>query len=184
MCDVACRSLTKISFLYLRGGMNEWVYFLLGSNEGKRERFLREALTALTHAVGIGQPLTSSIYETAAWGLEDQPSFLNVAVGMATDASPQAILQAIRNIEKGFGRQRKVVWGQRTLDIDILLYGDLVIQTPELHIPHPRLPERRFALAPLAEIASDLIHPVYRKTIRELLEACTDPLPVHQLCKL
>src|ERR1043165_7420513 len=158
--------------------MGEWAYFLLGSNEGYREGFLRQALDALAADVACGPVLVSSIYETAAWGLEDQPSFLNLAVGIETALTPEGILQVIRDVEGSLGRQRRVVWGQRTLDVDILLYGDRIIQTPDLHVPHPRLPERRFALAPLADIAGEVLHPVLHKTIAQLLEECPDLLPV------
>jgi 2-amino-4-hydroxy-6-hydroxymethyldihydropteridine diphosphokinase len=161
--------------------MGEWVYFLLGSNEGDREAFLKAALDALLQSVAAGRPLISSVYETAAWGLEDQPSFLNMAVGMQTRLAPHEVLQITREIEARLGRQRKVVWGQRTLDIDILLFGERIIHTQELHIPHPRLSERRFALTPFAEIAADRPHPVLHKTIRELLLDCRDPLPVHKV---
>jgi 2-amino-4-hydroxy-6-hydroxymethyldihydropteridine diphosphokinase len=158
--------------------MEERVYLLLGSNEGDREGFLQEALSDLERRVADGPVSVSGMYETAAWGLEDQPSFLNMAVGMHTTMSPQAILSVIRDIEARLGRQRVVVWGQRTLDIDVLLYGNQIIQTEELHIPHPRLAERRFALAPLAEIASGLVHPVTGLTIQQMLDTCNDPLPV------
>ena len=158
--------------------MEEQVYLLLGSNEGDREGFLQEALDELETRVANGPMSVSGIYETAAWGLEEQPSFLNMAVGMDTSLSPQEILSVIRDVEGRLGRQRVVVWGQRTLDIDVLLYGDEIMETEELHIPHPRLGERRFALAPLAEIASGVIHPVTGQTIQQMLEACSDPLPV------
>jgi 2-amino-4-hydroxy-6-hydroxymethyldihydropteridine diphosphokinase len=158
--------------------MDEQVYLLLGSNEGDREMFLKEALDELQRRIASGPVNVSGIYETAAWGLEEQPSFLNMAVGMPTHLSPQEILAVIRDIEARLGRQRVVVWGQRTLDVDVLLYGNEIVQTDDLHIPHPRLGERRFALAPLAEIAPKLFHPVTGQTIQQMYEACSDPLPV------
>jgi 2-amino-4-hydroxy-6-hydroxymethyldihydropteridine diphosphokinase len=158
--------------------MGEQVYLLLGSNEGDREGFLQEALGELERRVASGPMSVSGIYETAAWGMEEQPSFLNMAVGMRTALIPHEILSVIRDVEARLGRQRVVVWGQRTLDVDVLLYGDEIIQTEELHIPHPRLGERRFALAPLAEIASGVVHPITGQTIQQMLDACPDLLPV------
>lgn len=119
----------------------------------------------------------SSLYETAAWGLEEQPDFLNMAICIETALSPQELLVAIQQVELNLGRQRTLKWGQRTLDIDILFYNRDVINDPQLTIPHPLLQERRFALTPLADIAPAFIHPILNKTIAQLLEDCTDPLP-------
>lgn len=164
--------------------MSERLYFLLGSNVGAREDYLLKALAALGK-LSIDSSLNSShVYETAAWGLEVQAPFLNMAVALDTLLLPEQILTEIRSIEARFGRQRDVLWGPRTLDVDVLLFGKKIIRTPELHVPHPRLPERRFALAPLAEIAPALVHPELEKTIAELLRECPDPLEVTQLRKL
>jgi 2-amino-4-hydroxy-6-hydroxymethyldihydropteridine diphosphokinase len=168
----------KNTLLYLRGAMKERVYLLLGSNEGDRLEFLQGALDGIKKHIASGPLSVSAIYETAAWGLEEQPTFLNIAVGFDTDISSDALLQSIRTIESHYGRQREVVWGQRTLDIDVLFYGNHIIQSPELSVPHPRLQDRRFALAPLAEIAGSFVHPQFSKTVTELLEECPDPLPV------
>ena len=158
--------------------MKEQVYLLLGSNEGDRIHFLNSALNSIKEQITVGPVQVSAFYETAAWGLEDQPSFLNIAVGLHTSLSPEELLRATRSIEMSYGRQRELVWGQRTLDVDILFYGTHIIASSELHIPHPRLQDRRFALAPLAEIAGSFVHPVLDKSVEELLADCTDPLPV------
>jgi 2-amino-4-hydroxy-6-hydroxymethyldihydropteridine diphosphokinase len=161
--------------------MSERVYFLLGSNVGEREHYLWEARASLEKLAVNGAIASSQVYETAAWGLTEQPSFLNMAVGIDTLLSPEEILREIRDAEACFGRQRERLWGPRTLDVDVLFFGDKIIRTPELHVPHPRLPDRRFALAPLAEIAAGLVHPEFGATIGELLASCADPLQVTSL---
>jgi 2-amino-4-hydroxy-6-hydroxymethyldihydropteridine diphosphokinase len=158
--------------------MNE-AYLSLGSNEGDRIAWLQKALELLAATCGEIVKI-SSIYETAAWGLGAQPDFLNMAVLINTDKSPEELLQEIHNIETALGRQRNIKWGPRTLDIDILLYNHDIIQTPELKVPHPFLHERRFTLVPLVEIAPRYIHPQLHQTVSELLAACPDQLEVHK----
>ena len=158
--------------------MGNTIYLLLGSNEGDRLRQLNSAVYYLTLHLARGPVIRSAVYETAAWGIEDQPSFLNLAIRMNTAHPPEDVLTAVHQIEQSFGRQRTVQWGQRTLDIDILFYGDEIIRQPKLIIPHPEIQARRFALAPMAEIAPELMHPVLKQTMAELLLQCTDPLPV------
>lgn len=153
------------------------VYLLLGSNEGDREQWLQQAVEQLGVTGNIS--IQSAIYQTAAWGIEDQPAFLNMALCLQTELPPLELLQKIHHIEQTLGRQRTLKWGQRTLDIDILFYGDALIDLPELKIPHPYLQERRFALVPLKEIAPDFLHPGLNKTVSRLLEECPDKLEVN-----
>ena len=152
-------------------------FLLLGSNLGNREHFLNEASVQLSNHVGR-ITRKSAIYETAAWGLEDQAAFLNQVLQISTILSPENILTQIHKIEKELGRERIIKWGARVIDIDILYYDDLVVKSPGLVIPHPHLQERRFTLMPLAEIAPTYVHPVFRKTNQALLEECPDNLPV------
>lgn len=157
--------------------MKHTVFLALGGNLGNREQLLSSALSALQITVGALQR-QSSIYETAAWGHTTQPNFLNQVVCLTTDLSPMEVLLAIQQIESSLGRVRQEHWGARTMDIDILLYDDLVMQTPLLNIPHPYMAQRRFVLAPLAEIANDYLHPQLQKNIADLLSECEDALLV------
>jgi 2-amino-4-hydroxy-6-hydroxymethyldihydropteridine diphosphokinase len=149
------------------------VYLLLGSNIGNREAYLAKACELIGQQAGAVIK-TSKLYETAAWGKTDQAPFLNQAIAVQTGLAPPALLSALKEIERQTGRTQTEKWGPRVIDIDILLYGRQVIQEPELQIPHPYLPVRRFALAPLAEIASKIVHPVLKKTIQALLDECPD----------
>ena len=149
------------------------VYLLLGTNEGKRENNLRRAIALLEEKFGVLRK-KSSVYETEAWGLKEQAVFLNQAVCIQTSLSASDLLVELKAIEKEAGRTPTVKWGPRVIDIDILFYGTAIINLPELKVPHPYLHQRRFTLVPLQEIAADFIHPVFNKTVEELLSACED----------
>jgi 2-amino-4-hydroxy-6-hydroxymethyldihydropteridine diphosphokinase len=146
------------------------VYLGLGSNIGDREALLQSALDELNRP-DLRLRRASSLYETEPIGLRDQPWFLNLAAEFETDLFPRQLLHRIQRIEKELGRKRVVVNGPRSIDIDILLYGGFIVTTDELEIPHPRYRERRFTLAPLAELRPDLRDPVTSKTMSELLAA-------------
>ncbi|MET4076282.1 2-amino-4-hydroxy-6-hydroxymethyldihydropteridine diphosphokinase [Hymenobacter sp. UYCo722] len=152
-------------------------YLLLGSNLGNRAALLAAARQQLAATAG-DVVAVSGIYETAAWGREDQPAFLNQALAVRTSLRPEALLAACQAAEQHAGRQRLEHWGSRTLDVDVLLFGAEIVDTPTLVVPHPRLPARRFALVPLAEIAGALPHPQLHETIETLLLRCSDSLPV------
>jgi len=143
-------------------------YLGLGSNVGDREAMLQAAIERL-QAPDLRVKKISSVYETAPRDFRAQPPFLNLALETECDLFPLKLLSRIDKIERELGRQREVPKGPRSIDIDILLYGNSVVHTARLEIPHPRLFERRFALEPLAEIAPDVRHPQLRRTIRELL---------------
>jgi len=144
-------------------------YIGLGSNLGNRLAFLRGGRDALAGKPGIELVQAAGVYETeAVGGPPDNPMFLNTVLQVATTLDPHQLLEACLSVEDEFGRSRPVRWAPRTLDIDILFYDDLVLCEEALTIPHPRLQERAFVLAPLLEIAPDFKHPLLDQTISEL----------------
>ncbi len=144
------------------------VYIGIGSNLGNREVNCKKALEQIRQR-GMTIRKESSRYETEPWGVHDQPHFLNMAVEIETELGPEELLRALKGIETAMGRSKTFKWGPRIIDLDILLFGDLVLDGEELKIPHPFMHERDFVLKPLAEIAPGVKHPVLRKSIKELL---------------
>lgn len=146
---------------------------LLGANLGDRVNTLQRAADLMAERVG---PVVrrSGLYETAPWGVTDQPSFLNQVLAVETGLEPAALLAQSQAIEEELGRIRHEKWGARVIDIDILYYDQLILRTETLTIPHPYLHQRRFTLVPLAEISPDFVHPVLKKTTLELLGEVSD----------
>jgi len=158
--------------------MNE-VFLLTGGNIGNRLNYLLEAKEKIKKRCGrILQE--SSVYETAAWGNEKQEAFLNQVLKIESSLHPEKLLHTILQIEKYLGRKRELKYGPRTIDIDILFFDDDIINQHGLKIPHPQIQNRRFVLIPLSEIAGNKIHPVFNKTISQLLAECPDPLAVNK----
>lgn len=154
------------------------VYLLTGGNIGDRLLNLQTAIDFIQKQVG--QVLKQSlIYETAAWGLTEQPSFLNQVLSVQSQLEPEDLLTTILLIEQQLGRTRHIRMGPRTIDIDILFYNSQVISTSRLTVPHPEIATRRFVLTPLNEIAPAFVHPVLGKTVEQLLQDCPDELPVN-----
>ena len=145
-------------------------YIGLGSNLGDRRQQLEAALAAM-QAAGLAVETVSAFIETEPYGVTDQPPFLNGVCSIRTALAPLALLQLLLSIEKQLGRVRTLHWGPRVIDLDLLLYDDVVMNEPDLTLPHPDMQNRLFVLQPLAEIAPAVVHPRLRKTISELLDA-------------
>ncbi len=156
------------------------VFLLLGSNLGDRPQVLEAAREAIGEQAGsiVSQ---SAVYETAPWGITDQPAFLNQVIEISTTLLPEDLLRIILNIEHDLGRVRYERWGARVIDIDILYFGQTVMDSARLTLPHPRIQDRRFVLAPLAEIAPGFLHPLLQKTSSKLLEECPDTSAVSKI---
>ena len=142
-------------------------YVALGSNLGDKEANLRRALELLIER-GVEIVKTSTFISTEPYGVTDQPTFLNGVCEVRTSLEPLALLHTLLEIEQEMGRVRLRHWGERNIDLDLLLYEDVVIDTPELKLPHPDMQNRDFVLLPLAEIAPELVHPILQKSIEEL----------------
>lgn len=155
-------------------------YLLIGGNMGNRLSNLQQARELIEKECGQINA-QSSIYQTAAWGLTDQPDFLNQVLVVTTLLTPEALMQQLLSIEERMGRKRTIKLGPRIIDLDILLIDSLIIYSTLLTIPHPALPKRKFALLPLVEVAPQLMHPLERKTIAQLLIECPDELAVQKI---
>jgi 2-amino-4-hydroxy-6-hydroxymethyldihydropteridine diphosphokinase len=146
------------------------VYLALGSNLGDRHENLKQAVASLTPQMDV--KAKSHIYETPPWGYEDQPRFLNQALKTQTYLQPEQLLKHIKRLEVALGRKATFPNGPRVIDIDILMYDELVLNTSILTLPHPHMHERGFVLLPMMDIAPDLVHPLSGKSVREMLVAC------------
>lgn len=160
-------------------------YLLLGSNQGDKLAILRMAAEYL-QKLSTMPMLVSSFYESEPWGFDAEEWFVNQAVRIETDLSPEDLLKSVLNIEKDLGRVRSgnkkdSRYSSRTIDIDILLYGELITDTDTLTVPHPKMHLRRFVLMPLLEIAPNLIHPVLNKGLETLMQECGDHLKVRKI---
>ena len=160
-------------------GKHEKIYLATGSNQGDRWNYLGQAAELLEDLVG---PIRkrSKIYETEAWGCADQAPFLNQVLELETQLSPQELIATCLQIEKMLGRRRRKKWEARPIDIDILFYGEEVIEEEELQIPHAQMHLRNFVLVPMMEIAGDFVHPVLHQDIETLYLQSNDPLEVIQ----
>lgn len=156
-------------------------YLLLGGNLGNREANLKKAIELLNDKIGK-VIASSSLYETAAWGKTDQPAFLNQAIALQTNLTALEVLDLALGIEQELGRVRKDKWGERLIDIDLILFGDQIINIPDkLQVPHPHMQYRKFVMEPLAEIAPEVVHPILGETILSISRNIEDPLEVKKL---
>ena len=159
--------------------MQTEVVLCLGGNKGNREKLLSQAVILLSQYFEVKK--LSSIYETAAWGGVAKGDFLNQVAVVSTDMQPEEVLDRIQQIELDLGRTRFEPWGDRTMDIDILFYGEQIFKSDRLEIPHPFLAERRFVLVPLSELIPDFVHPVLKEKMVKLLDLCQDRSEVKKI---
>ena len=150
--------------------MNHTVYLSLGTNLGDRAANLKQAITSLPPQMTVKKK--SKVYETPPWGFTDQDAFLNQVVKVTTYLDPEPLLKHLKRLEVALGRKASFRYGPRLIDLDILFYDDLVLETPALTIPHPHVHERGFVLQPMMDIAPDLVHPVTKKSICEMIAMC------------
>ena len=160
--------------------MYKRIFLLLGTNLGNRSGNLSLAMQKIKDVAGKIIAF-SSLYSTAAWGNVTQPDFYNQVIEIETNLEPHRLLETLLEIEKDMGRIRTEKWGPRTIDIDILFYDQRVINSPTLVVPHPGIPDRKFTLVPLQELAPEFQHPVSKKTVRTLLGECQDQTRVEKI---
>lgn len=151
--------------------MEHTVYLSLGTNLGDRAANLKQAIASLPPQMAV--KAKSEVYETPPWGYTEQEPFLNQAVKATTYLDPEPLLKHIKRLEVALGRKATFRYGPRLIDIDILFYDDLTLETPSLAIPHPHVQERGFVLMPLMDIAPDLVHPLSGRSVREMLAVCS-----------
>jgi 2-amino-4-hydroxy-6-hydroxymethyldihydropteridine diphosphokinase len=154
--------------------MKHSVFLGLGSNQGEKIKNCEQAIEEILKREGGFFLSRSSWYYSEPWGREDQDWFINGVIQIRTELSPDELLMKFKEIEKRLGRENREKWGPRVIDIDILFYDDLSLESPGMEIPHPRISERNFVLIPFAEIAPQFVHPVLKKTIKELLDTSPD----------
>jgi 2-amino-4-hydroxy-6-hydroxymethyldihydropteridine diphosphokinase len=158
-------------------------FIILGSNLGDKQLWITKAIERISELGNLTEK--SSLYETAAWGGQTEATFYNQVIALSTDYTAPELLEKLLKIEQELGRVRDpdLKYGERTIDIDILLFGNEIINTDSLIIPHPRMQERKFVLMPLCEIAKNITHPSLNVSINQLLKSCIDPLKVN-LCMI
>ncbi len=149
-------------------------YLCLGSNQGDRLEFLRQAVRDIGESDGISVEKVSPIYQTQPVKIQDRSWFLNQVIEVQTSLDPFLLLDRLLAIENQMGRKREIESGSRNIDLDILLFDDRIVRTDRLIIPHPRMHQRKFVLVPLYRIAPEFCHPVLKKTVRQLLQTCED----------
>lgn len=153
-------------------------YLGLGSNKGERISYIKKALSEIGKIENTRIVKSSSIYETEPWGVEDQDDYLNSAVELETSLDPENLLKELKNIERKTGRTGNKKWSEREIDIDLLFYGDEIIDNEFMNVPHSQIENRKFVLIPMNEIAPEFIHPVLKKSITDLLKESKDELSV------
>lgn len=154
------------------------VYLGLGSNKGERISFIEKAVSEIGNLPGTEIFTRAGIYETEPWGNIEQDDYLNTVIGINTTMNSEELLKELKRIEKHIGRMENKKWSEREIDIDLLFYGDDIIDNDNMIVPHGHIDKRRFVLVPMNEIAPDLIHPVFKKSISQLLDSTTDNLKV------
>ncbi|MFB0945244.1 MAG: 2-amino-4-hydroxy-6-hydroxymethyldihydropteridine diphosphokinase [Spirosomataceae bacterium] len=154
------------------------IYLGLGTNVGERSENLLKAISLISGNIGEVTK-TSPVYKTSAWGVTDQPDFYNQVIEVSTEKLPWNVLDALLAIEHQMGRVRIQKWHERLIDIDILFFESIILSSENLIIPHPFIKERMFVLKPLANVSSGFVHPVYKKTIQQLITECHDDTTIN-----